>query len=329
MIADALIRSRAGTVDNLPPDLHKLRSVTFPAAIDEASQMNKWEPIVRFYVCLSELLGSVNFSVTSSNAAVLNGDGAQVIKMQRPDMGDVPFLSTSKNLGLFRKQMPLMEAWAELREDRATEIQAQMAPQIAFWSATCGLQPTRYKYTFEFLNLALAFAATSAFRFKNAFGCPRPVEYWPGLQPMIPTPEHSTYPCGHATEAFIAAHVLSALDGESARSGSDLYIQLFTQASRVAVNRTVAGVHFPIDNWAGEKLGTALSEYLLKGAGSTKVKGCTGAPFDGKEPRDYVQHGPENIKDYETYLNGLPTTNVKPLLAVAALYRAAASEWNQ
>ena len=34
------------------------------------------------------------------------------------------------------------------------------------------------------------------------------------------------------------------------------------QAARVAINRTIAGVHFPVDSAAGQVLGLALGEYL-------------------------------------------------------------------
>ncbi|HEX6261049.1 MAG TPA: hypothetical protein VFZ51_10375, partial [Woeseiaceae bacterium] len=33
--------------------------------------------------------------------------------------------------------------------------------------------------------------------------------------------------------------------------------------SRVAINRTVAGVHFPVDSAAGQLLGTTLGEYFV------------------------------------------------------------------
>ncbi len=42
---------------------------------------------------------------------------------------------------------------------------------------------------------------------------------------------------------------------------------LSKQAERIAVNRTVAGVHFPIDTWAGAAIGELVGEIVLAMAG--------------------------------------------------------------
>ena len=39
--------------------------------------------------------------------------------------------------------------------------------------------------------------------------------------------------------------------------------QLMRQAARIAINRTVAGVHFPVDSIAGQALGFKLADYVI------------------------------------------------------------------
>ena len=56
------------------------------------------------------------------------------------------------------------------------------------------------------------------------------------------------------------------------------------QASRIAVNRTVAGVHFPVDSVAGAMLGLTLGQYLVarcKAANSYSAWKFDGTKFKG------------------------------------------------
>ena len=102
-------------------------------------------------------------------------------------------------------------SWAELRNERATEIMAQIDPQYAFWSSIVYMHPERTKRTFELINILLQFCVYVEMRFKHALACWRPVEYNAQVQPMITTPGHGTFPSGHATQAHAVAHVLKAL----------------------------------------------------------------------------------------------------------------------
>jgi hypothetical protein len=97
--------------------------------------------------------------------------------------------------------------------------------------------------------------------------CPRPTEYSTRIQPMIPVPGHYAWPAGHATQAFMMAELLTSLVVRSANPGDamwwELREQLWRQADRIATNRVVAGLHFPVDNDAGARLGVTLAHILV------------------------------------------------------------------
>jgi hypothetical protein len=85
------------------------------------------------------------------------------------------------------------------------------------------------------------------------------------ILPMIPTPAHFSFPSAHATEAYAVLTVLEALIkrwGSYADEKARIAM-LRGLAERIAVNRTVAGVHFPIDSWAGAVLGMAVGSAVL------------------------------------------------------------------
>jgi hypothetical protein len=79
---------------------------------------------------------------------------------------------------------------------------------------------------------------------------------------MITTPGHGTFPMGHATQTYAVGHVLKEL--LNLDPGYPTVIeQLDRQAARIATNRVIAGVHFPVDSMAGRMLGVALGEYFV------------------------------------------------------------------
>jgi hypothetical protein len=92
-------------------------------------------------------------------------------------------------------------------------------------------------------------------------------------------------PSGHATEAFIMAFVLWRLLRDSATvpySQTAWGTQLMRLAARVAINRTVAGVHFPVDSAAGATIGLALGQYFAArcmGATTYQAWGFDGPSF--------------------------------------------------
>ena len=83
---------------------------------------------------------------------------------------------------------------------------------------------------------------------------------------------HPAWPSGHATESFAGATLLNWLvrdpNGKNApKFDPDALIAaqvpLYRQSERIAINRTVAGVHYPTDSMAGAVLGVTMVEALV------------------------------------------------------------------
>ena len=129
--------------------------------------------------------------------------------------------------------------------------------------------------TAEWVALAQQIAILVEMQVKHLLHLPRPVNYSEKLQPVIDTPDHSSYPSGHATEAFAIATVLNRLEfnqdpSNAVKKGRER--QVFLLAHRIAVNRTIAGVHFPIDSMAGAVLGCGIGEAIVALSKRKKIK---------------------------------------------------------
>jgi membrane-associated phospholipid phosphatase len=185
-------------------------------------------------------------------------------------------------------QLQFLRSSMDLRGDRMPEILVQQGDMMSFFGALLRIDPNRHWWT-SLLMAAMYNAVVGpevAFKFHS--NLIRPMELAPEVSAVIQTPGHSAYPSGHATEAFAFATILAALwyagrgyDDPVAQMQAELALDtdgndrlqrtpalLFRMAHRIAQNRTVAGVHYPVDSAHGAMLGHAM--------GLALVSYCTG-----------------------------------------------------
>jgi membrane-associated phospholipid phosphatase len=292
LVATALWTSRDGTMEGGNHESF-LKGKGAPPTLNAPEALTRWDPWVRGNLAVTELTRYIDYVPTAPHTFTVSfrtaaGPSALVV-MTRPDL---PF---------FVAQLPLVQSWAELRDERALEILAQIDNQFAFIAAVTGLNVARKKWTMEWLTVTIQFTIAVELMFKHAFACYRPVEFSPQIQPIISTPGHSAYPMGHAAQAFATVTALTALLGINATHPT--YIQLTRQARRISINRVVAGVHFPIDAPAGQMLGTTLGEFVACMSGLVSSSGVT------CQQRTFAPSGTGDISDND-YLGDGPT---KPL----------------
>lgn len=297
---------------------------TLPTPLDKPDRLSEWAAGPRMAVCSLEMLSGLRFDVNQGKAAAT----LSFVNLDKKPLKDLTLTRLVRpNEKIFIQQLDLVANYAELREDRGAEVMAQMNGGAPFWASIVGLTTHRHKYTLELLDLAMSLATHVEMRFKHAFACPRPVELSPQIQPMIPTPGHASWPSGHATEAYMTCAVLQALvpHGEKYRE------QLERLAARIAVNRTVAGLHYPIDSAVGRLLGTSLADFFVARCTGKKLheRGFDGSKFHGLK-HAVIDFDPrvsmiDNKSGYYEYAGAASTISASPLLEF--MWTKAAKEW--
>nr|WP_281376642.1 phosphatase PAP2 family protein [Rubricella aquisinus] len=207
------------------------------------------------------------------------------------------------------------------------------------------LHPARTRWTIELLSLVLRTTVTVEMNMKNVLAVRRPQELSAQVQPMIQTPPHGAFPSGHAGESFAVATVMAELtkDRQDQVYGPNNHVwteQFMRQAARIATNRVVAGVHYPIDSSAGQILGTSIGLYLLERfrAGTGTMHGVY---FDANQCAD-KDFDPRAIADaFDAIYSGTPNPGAAPYVEDKAtwimdstgdqmlnyLWRQAKKEW--
>ena len=217
------------------------------------------------------------FQVTKTGTALtLATSGSPMLSLTPPKISDL------------QDQLKYLRSAADLRADRMPEIMMQAGDMLSFYGSLFNLHPARKRWTMELLAAAYQCVILPEMQMKRHASLPRPFDFSRQLQPIIETPAHSTYPSGHATEAFAFATLLSALAFAGAKTADPAAAVVaqaeagaanattpemipFRLAARIAENRTVAGVHFPVDSAHGALLGLATGLRFVAACATTAI----------------------------------------------------------
>lgn len=160
-------------------------------------------------------------------------------------------------------QLAYVRGYSDLRIDRSAEIQVQLEDILSFFGQAARLNSRDREATLETLALVQGLCIPLEMQIKHSTWMPRPAEIDPRVLPVIQTPDHSSYPAGHAVEPFAVATVLDRLMFPAESDGLKAWRLPYRIAHRIALNRVIAGVHFPIDIIAGAVVGIAIGEAFL------------------------------------------------------------------
>lgn len=160
-----------------------------------------------------------------------------------------------------KKELALLHEYTKLRTpDRLRDIQEEremsgvrIGPEVL----TTYFSSPRYTATGKLLRLLFEEIEPVILRQKVAFDRVRPDKLDPTLTTAIDVPEHPAYPSGHATQSFAVAFLLGMINPER----QSVYER---DALRIAVNREIAGVHYPSDSAAGKILASQVVSFLIQ-----------------------------------------------------------------
>ncbi len=113
----------------------------------------------------------------------------------------------------------------------------------------------RRPWIFAGVLTAVVLADLSSRAFKETVDRARP-EQALGIDPLVRTPDNSSFPSSHAATSFAAAVVLAV-------SVPRLGPFVLALAACIAFSRLYVGVHFPLDVLAGAALGVLVATALL------------------------------------------------------------------
>jgi membrane-associated phospholipid phosphatase len=310
---------------------------------DELTRLMRLDPFPRASVLATE--GSALFTTRP---------GAKPKHLVRTESDLVSL--TPPEAAKIAEQMAEVRAAMDLRADRLPEILAQADGFSAFFAAQMPFGLNRRPMTVHLIGALHDTVVGVEQRMKHLCSVMRPVDLSPQIQPLIATPGHSAYPSGHATEAFAHATILAALrlagrgtpdaslidtllgklsPAVEAAPVTDPVILLFRLAARIADNRTVAGVHYPVDSAHGGLLGLGVSLAF--------IGHCLGGGPERPVP-EWVADANDWSGDFtlrkwcaalgggaqQGWRSGSTTVaKAEPWHVLPALWRAAVAEWAQ
>jgi hypothetical protein len=150
------------------------------------------------------------------------------------------------------------------RETRYAEIVHQDGAEgaLSYWFGMLMIDPGNAPATCLLVNVARRVGELVVMCLKNHYRFPRPSQLCPAIVPMIDPPVTPSFPAGHALQSYLVSFCLQGglledrvdADGKpvEAETVPQSWLLLDELAERVAHNRIIAGLHYPLDNEGGK-----------------------------------------------------------------------------
>ncbi len=271
-------------------DFPKLMPVPFPGAIPLPTPYPAdWDPELRAWAYVREFIVGIPWPTANDPITSIFNDlhGQNFVFVPDATAGTIKPLTTVE---LSNQVLAVLNASID-RADRALEIADQATGQGAlnYWTGMLRIDPSKDEHTFLLMLVARKIGEFVAMGLKDIYKMRRPAQVYPWIMPLFDGPDTPSFPSSHSLQAhLISAALMLALPnaeiwpprgwpplappvwpppplvwpppllppgwppawpppvpaGETARALDHL-------AGRVAYNREVAGIHYPMDSEAG------------------------------------------------------------------------------
>jgi len=266
MLGDAIPRVRDGTAGAWEPSQFRTNFPVRPADDIQYARREVRGLRLRHAMVETVAVSPVMDGDAVAGATVFNRAAAPEVlfRTDRPRLGVADDPEKDPKCYPLAPQTEIVRLYADLRADRIGEINLQIDDLLSFFGAIHYFDDQRRMKSLEVLNAAVVLAIHTEMMVKHFCRTPRPIDISPQLQPIVQTPDHSSFPSGHATEAFTIATLIYWLStGEMPKAGIKAGAQEFRLAHRIATNRTIAGVHYPMDSASGALMGCVLGAHVI------------------------------------------------------------------
>jgi hypothetical protein len=172
--------------------------------------------------------------------------------VQNRDWFDILVKATSehhKALQLDKdEQLRAVIGMSDERDPRYAEIidQHEGEGAINYWLGMLMIDASSAPATYQLIRVARRIGEMVVMCLKNEYREARPSQACPAIVPMIDPPVTPAFPAGHALQSHLISLCLAAA-GRAPVQGE----MLFHLSRRLAENRIIAGLHYPLDNQAG------------------------------------------------------------------------------
>jgi hypothetical protein len=146
------------------------------------------------------------------------------------------------------EQLRAVLGMSDEREPRFVEIidQHEAEGALKYWLGMLMIDASSAPAAYELVRVGRRIGEVVVMCLKDHFREPRPSQVCPAIVPMVDPPITPSFPAGHALQSHLISKLVEAADRPFAQPAL-----LFRLSKRIADNRIIAGLHYPLDNEAG------------------------------------------------------------------------------